>query len=63
MISFGVISQLSGPDLEMFHNWFVLWGLLTQGNASVGDAAFQSADAGEEGLKQCLVEVCLAVLS
>lgn len=47
----------------MFHNLFVLWVLLIQANASIGDAAFQSADVGEKGLKQCLVGVYLSIES
>lgn len=42
---------------DVFHNFFLSWVLLIQANASIGDTAFQSADVGEEGLKQCLVGV------
>lgn len=48
---------------DMCHNLFVLWVLLIQANASIGDAAFQSADVGEKGLKQCLVGVYLSIKS
>jgi len=36
---------------DVFHHLFVSRVLLIQANAGIGDAAFQSADAGEEGLK------------
>lgn len=48
---------------DMFHNLFVSWVLLVQANAGIGDAAFQSADLGEEGMKQCLVGVYLSIES
>lgn len=48
---------------DMFHNLFVSWVLLVQANAGIGDAAFQTADLGEEGMKQCLVGVYLSIES
>lgn len=37
---------------------FVPWVLLIQADASIGDTAFQSAEAGEGGLKQCPSVTC-----
>lgn len=48
---------------DTFHNLLVLWVLLIQANASIADAAFQSADVGEEGLKRCLDGVYLSIES
>lgn len=46
-------AAFQGRSTDTFHNMFVPWVLLIQADASIGDTAFQSAEAGEEGLKQC----------